>query len=282
MRSKDKILNFICTISALTCAGIVLGIFFFLFSKSTLAFNEINLFRFIGDKYWSPSPEASQGYFNMLPMLVGSFLVSLLAMIIATPLGILSSLGIKFYTKGALAKILENIFSVLAGIPSVVLGFWGIVCISPLIAKIKGPGPSLLTAALVLSLMVLPTLTLSIISALKSSSKELYSSSASLGMSKISTFLKVILPSIKGAVFAGLLLSFMRAIGETMVVTMLCGNIPKLPTGLFSPVRTLTSNIALEMAYAYDVHRSALFVSGLILLLTCTIFAITIQALSKR
>jgi len=155
----------------------------------------------------------------------------------------------------------------LAGIPSVVFGFWGLTTLVPLINQLHPPGASLLAAILVLTLMILPTITLTAYSALMAVPVEFLRNAAALGLSRWGMIHGVAFPAARAGIVAGIILAMGRAIGETMAVLMVAGNVVQYPDGLFDPIRTLASNIVLEMAYAMGDHRAMLFVSGLLLML---------------
>ena len=173
------------------------------------------------------------------------------------------------------------LLALLAGMPSVVIGLWGLVSLVPLMAAWQPPGTHLLTATLVLALMILPTVALTSASALRSLPADWLRGASALGLSRWGTILGVALPGARSAIFAGLLLATARAIGETLVVLMLAGNVVRMPTGLFEPVRTLTANIALEMAYAMDQHRGALFFSGLVLVALVSLLVLIAHYLQR-
>jgi len=154
----------------------------------------------------------------------------------------------------------------LAGIPSVVYGLWGLVVLAPIIRRWQPPGVSLLAGVMVLAIMILPTIALVMDTAIAAVPKPHLESAAALGLGRAATVFRVILPTAKVGILTALVLGAGRAIGETMAVLMVCGNVVQLPASVFDPVRTLTANIALEMAYATADHRAALFVSGLMLL----------------
>ncbi|MCP4453849.1 MAG: ABC transporter permease subunit, partial [Planctomycetes bacterium] len=154
----------------------------------------------------------------------------------------------------------------LSGIPSVVFGFWGLMVLVPLIASFHPPGPSLMAGVLILTLMILPTIALVADTSLANVPREYLQGAAALGLRRWAIIRHVVLPTAKSGLFTGILLQTGRAIGETMAILMVAGNVVQTPTSIFDPIRTLTANIALEMAYAVGDHRSALFLSGLLLL----------------
>ena len=204
---------------------------------------------------------------GLLPMLWATLAVSLGALILAFPLGLGCAIFIEYYAPRFIGKPFSSIVTLLAGIPSVVFGLWGLTELVPLINKLHPPGASLLAAVIVLTLMILPTITVTSRSALSSLPSHLLQNSAALALSRKSMITSVLVPSAFRGIVGGVLLALVRALGETMAVLMVAGNVVQTPSGLFDPVRVLTANIALEMAYATDNHRAALFASGLLLMM---------------
>lgn len=224
---------------------------------------------FFLDALWYPL----EGQFGMLPMVAASLAAALGALLLAAPLGIISAIFLNFSAPPAIARSYRMIVALLAGIPSVVFGLWGLTVLVPLIARWQPPGASLLAAILILALMILPTVALTSASALAAVPKNLLHGAAALGMSQQGTILRVALPAARGGIANGVLLAAARALGETMAVLMVAGNVVQYPGGLFDPVRVLTANIALEMAYATGAHRAGLFASGLLLTLVVMLLA---------
>jgi len=216
---------------------------------------------FFIDQSWYPL----EGQFGLLPMLWGSLVIMAGAMVLAAPLGLAAAIFASFYASGFLLKAYRMLMALLAGMPSVVLGLWGLTVLVPLIAAWQPPGTSLLAAMLVLALMILPTIALASTSALAAVPDSLMAGAAALGMRRKSQIVSVALPAAKHGIWSAMLLAVARALGETMVVLMVAGNVVQYPHGLFEPVRALTANIALEMGYAMGDHRAALFASGLML-----------------
>lgn len=247
---------------ALLSGLIVLLILFFLLQESLPFLQTIGFLRFFKDPAWHP---VSREY-NLLPMLWGSLLVTAGSVLLATPLGILSAVFCQYYAPAAIAQGYRRLIELLAGIPSVVYGFWGLVVLVPLIGRLHPPGPSLLAGILILSIMILPTIALVADASFTAVPPEYLRGAAALGLGRWATVSGVVLPAAKAGLMTGVILETGRAIGETMAVLMVCGNVVQVPESLFAPVRTLTANIALEMAYAVGNHRAALFVSGLVLM----------------
>lgn len=240
---------------------IVVWMLGFLLLESWPVLHAVGPARFFRDPQWHPA----EGLFGLLPMLAGTALATAGALLLATPLGISSALFCCFYAPRGISGPYRRMIELLAGIPSVVFGLWGLVVLVPLLNRIYPPGASLLAAVLILALMVLPTLALTVESGLRALPEEQLQAAAALGLSRWTTVSRIALPAARPAVATGILLATGRALGETMAVLMVCGNVVQVPHTLFDPVRTLTANVALEMAYALRLHRSALFVSGLIL-----------------
>lgn len=233
---------------------------------------------FIFDESWFPT----EGQFNMIPMLVGSLLVTFGSLLLALPLGIFSSLFASFYCSPRIKTFYRRAIELYTGIPSVIFGLWGLMKLVPIINQIQPPGQSLLAGTLILALMIFPIIALSLISSFEMASKNHFKVSESLGLKKSTYIWFILLPNLKGQILGATILSFGRAIGETMAVLMVCGNIVKIPSSMFEPIRTLTANIALEMAYAMGTHRSALFLSGLLLLSMIGVLLLLSDILKKR
>ena len=252
-------------------------IFLFIGKESLVAISGHST-AFIFDESWFPT----EGQFNMMPMLVGSLLVTFGSVVVALPLGIFSSLFASFYCSSRIKVFYRRAIELYTGIPSVIFGFWGLMKLVPIINQFQPPGQSLLAGILVLALMIFPIITLSLISSFEMVSKNYFKVSESLGLKKSTYIWFILLPSLKGQILGATILSIGRAIGETMAVLMVCGNIVKVPSSVFEPVRTLTANIALEMAYAMGTHRSALFLSGLVLLAMIGVLLLLSDTLKKR
>jgi phosphate transport system permease protein len=265
-RRKDRILVALLRASAVVAGLVLLLVLLFVCLEAWPALSSVGWARFFTDPSWHPATQAADGRFNLLPMLWGTLYAMLGSVLVATPLGVLSAVFCHFYAPSWIARLYRRLIELLAGIPSVVYGFWGLVVLVPLIRELHPPGPSLLAGILVLTLMILPTIALMADAALANVPRHYLHSAAALGLSRWGTVCKVVLPAARSGLFTGVILQTGRAIGETMAILMVCGNIVQTPDSLFDPIRTLTANIALEMAYAAGDHRAALFVTGLILL----------------
>lgn len=264
---REPLLHGSLLLSGLAAVAALLLIAVFITREAWLALHEVGISRLLGDHGWFPAPDAGEGQFNLWPMLAGSVLVAVAAVMLAAPLGLAAVLFLHGLARPWQAAVLRRLLELLAGIPSVVYGLWGLLVLVPWIQAWQPPGTSLLAGALVLALMILPTVALFADSALRQQPPALRSAAAALGFTPWRTAISVLLPSSTRGVAAGVLLASGRALGETLAMVMVCGNIVQVPTSLFDPVRTLTANIALEMAYAMEAQRSALFAGGLLLLL---------------
>ncbi|NES20570.1 MAG: ABC transporter permease subunit [Symploca sp. SIO3E6] len=218
----------------------------------------------------------------MLPMAIATIAVVLGAVLLATPIGVLSALFCHYYAPKPIARFYRGLLELLAGIPGVVYGFWGLVVVVPLINRWHPPGSSLLAGILLLTLLILPTIALTFDANLTEVSQIYWQNAAVLGLSRWGTIWGVMVPAAQVGLFTAILLGMGRALGETMIMLMVCGNIPQIPTSLFDPIRTLPANIALEMAFALGHHRAALFVSGLFLMGISLISALVAEAIADQ
>ena len=279
----DSRVRFVLQLVASIAVLLVLLIVVFLLFESRTAISELGS-RMWTDESWAPKDKADAGEFRFLPMVAGTILVALGAILIAGPLGIASAIFNQYYAPAYVSIFYRRIVELLAGIPSVVFGLWGLVVLCPMIAwavKSLGmqaiPGPSLLAAIIVVALMILPTVMLLSESALRAVPTTHIRGAAALGMGRFATVWHVVLPQSKTGIVTGVVLAIARALGETMAVLMVAGNIHEVPTGLFDRVSTLTATIADELGYALEVQRSTLFFAGLILLgLVAVLFAVEI------
>ncbi len=262
-RSTSRLFAWGFRLCAWLAGGISLLIFVSVASDAYPVLRKIGLLRFFTDRGWFPA----EGQFNLVPMLTGTLAAMAGAVLVATPAGIASAVFCNFYAPKPLAAYYRMMVELLAGIPSVVYGFWGLVVLVPIIGGLQPPGPSLIAGILVLAIMILPTIALVADASLAGVPEDYLRAAAALGVSRWGTLRGVVLPAAKSGLFTGTILETGRAIGETMAILMVCGNVVQTPTSLFQPIRTLTANIALEMPYAMGDHRSALFVSGLLLMI---------------
>lgn len=274
----DRALVWVLRGLAAVAGAIAVLIVVFLVLESAPVLRSVGLLRFFSDEFWHPA----SGLYGLTPMLWGTLFATAGAVLVATPLGILSAVFSRWYAPPAIRVVYRRMIEVLAGIPSVVYGFWGLVVLVPLLARIRPPGTSLLAGILVLSVMILPTIALTSEAAFASVPENDLRAAASLGLSRWATLRGVVFPSAKSALLTGLILETGRAIGETMAILMVAGSVVRTPDSLFAPIRTLTANIALEMAYATGDHRSALFVCGLLLLALIGVLAVAADLTASK
>lgn len=259
---KDLYLQSFIVLNGFFSSLFVLFILLFLLKESSSLIGVEGL-SFLWDRSWYPL----EGQYNIIPMLAASFLLCFGAILIALPFGIFTAFFEQYYLSEKTKIIFRRILELTTGIPSVIFGFWGIMKLVPWINQYHPPGQSLLAGILILTLMVFPIISLNLIASIESTNKRYQKASEALGMSKESYIWKVVFPVLKPSLASSSVIAIGRALGETMAVLMVCGNIVAIPKSVFEPVRSLTANIALEMSYAVGDHRSALFVSGLILFL---------------
>ncbi|MBT6326911.1 MAG: phosphate ABC transporter permease subunit PstC [Bdellovibrionales bacterium] len=274
---QDFYLKFFLKLNGYFSILVVILIFVFILKESVVALNGHGT-SFLFDKSWFPT----EGQFNMVPMIMGSLLVTLGSILLAFPLGLFSAIFASYYCSPRIHFFYRRAIELYTGIPSVIFGFWGLMKLVPIINKFQPPGQSLFAGAIVLALMIFPIITLSLISSFDMASENHYKVSESLGLKKSTYIWFILLPSLKEQIMGATMLSIGRAIGETMAVLMVCGNIVKIPSSVFDPIRTLTANIALEMSYAMGMHRSTLYLSGLLLLLIIGILFSVSDILTKR
>lgn len=275
--STDDLLCWLLRGTAAVAGTIVTLIVVFLIVEALPVLKHVGLARFFTDPSWHPA----DGLYNLTPMLWGTLFTMAGSVLIATPLGILSAVFCHYYAPLALARFYRRLIELLAGIPSVVYGFWGLVVLVPLIGEMHPPGPSLLAGILILTIMILPTIALMADAALANVPQQYRRGAVALGIPRWATIQGIVLPAAKSGLFTGVILETGRAIGETMAILMVCGNVVQTPSSLFDPIRTLTANIALEMAYALGDHRAALFVSGLVLMALIVALAISAEWISR-
>lgn len=252
--------------SAALVASTMLLILEFVSLEAVPGLEAIGLKRMFTDASWHPAEDAARGRFNIGPMIVGTLAASLGAVALAAPIGVASAVFSCFYAPAALARWHRRLVELLAGVPSVVFGFWGLVVLTPLIRQLAPPGQSLLAAILVLALMILPTIALLAEAALRAVPTSYLRGASALGVSRAGMVWGIAVPAARSGLVTAVVLATGRAIGETMAVLMVAGNIVQLPSSLFDPARMLTANIALELGYAAGDHRAALFVTGFVLL----------------
>lgn len=273
-RLKEKTMSAVFLLSALVSILAVGLICVFLFASGIPAMRKIGLFEFLLGTEWAPAdvPPA----FGILAMIAGSLYVTAGAIIIGVPAGILTAVFMARCCPNRLYKPLKSGVDLLAGIPSVVYGFFGMSAIVPLF------GNSILSACILLGIMILPTVIGVAESAVRSVPEHYYEGALALGAGHYRSVFFVILPAAKSGLLAAVVLGIGRAIGETMAVIMVAGNQPRMPVSLFKGARTLTANIVLEMGYAAELHREALIATGVVLFVFILIINLSFSALTRR
>lgn len=261
---KDRAVKIVMSICASSSLFFLFIIFLFILIEGLPLFYRVGLLNIIGGLRWAPT----KGAFGIFPMIVSSFLVTLGALVVGAPLGLACAIYLAEYAGKRKKLFLKPALELLAGIPSVVYGFLGVIYIVPVIRTyFGGSGFSLLAASLVLGIMILPTVISISYDSLMSVPRAYREGSLAMGATKWQTTYRVVMPAAISGILASFILGMGRAIGETMAVIMVAGNALKIPGSLFDPLRTLTSNIALELAYASGDHRLGLFSTGVVLLI---------------
>ncbi|MDI6889406.1 MAG: phosphate ABC transporter permease subunit PstC [Thermodesulfovibrionales bacterium] len=276
---KEKIIEKILMLLAFSAIGALLLMAVFIFKEGMPIIFKVGLKNFLFSTHWAPT----KGYFGIFSMIVSSLFVTTGALIIGVPLALACAITLAEFAPQRLMVILKPTIELLAGIPSVVYGFLGVVLLVPLIRDyLGGPGLSLLACSIILAIMILPTITSISIDAIQAVPYSYKEGSLALGATHWQTIRMVILKAARSGIITAIMLGMARAIGETMAVIMVAGNALKIPSSPLSPVRTLTSNIALEMGYAAGDHRAALFATGIVLFIFIMIFNVTANIITKR
>jgi len=260
--SKEKILEKSFLLIALSSISILGLIAFFIFEQGIPLIWKIGLNSFLLGDRWFPSKES----FGIFPMIVGSFWVTLGSLVVGVPLGLACAVFLCELTPPTFAMILRPMIQLLAAIPSVIYGFWGLIVLVPLIREsFGGPGLSILAGSLVLGIMILPTIISISEDSLRALPRIYKEGALSLGATHWQTIWRVLLPAARSGIVASVILGMGRAIGETMAMIMILGNAAQLPRSILDSARTLTTNIGIEMGYASGDHRQALFATGVVL-----------------
>lgn len=260
---KEKFIRVVLVSFALSSLFFLFLIFIFIFIEGLPLFHKIGLKNIIFGFKWAPT----KGSFGIFPMIISSFFVTFGALIVGAPLGLSCAIYLSEYSGKKMKIFLKPALELLAGIPSVVYGFLGVIYIVPIVRDyLGGPGFSLLSASIVLGIMILPTIISISFDALMGVPKTYREGSYAMGATKWQTIFRIVIPSASSGILASFILGMGRAIGETMAVIMIAGNALKIPTSILDPLRTLTGNIALELAYATGDHRLGLFSTGVVLL----------------
>ena len=282
---KEKFMEIVFLVAA--CASIIAValICIFLFQSGLPAMKEIGVNDFLLGTEWRPG----NNLFGILPMIVGSIYVTAGAIIIGVPIGLFMAVYLAMYCPAKVYKVLKPAVDLLAGIPSIVYGFFGMVVIVPTvryvfneIIDLNGKGDSILTASIVLGIMILPTIIGAAEPAIRAVPKIYYEGALALGADHERSTFAVVFPAAQSGILASVILGIGRAVGETMAVVMIAGNQPRMPQSILKGVRTMTANIVLEMGYATDLHRESLIATGVVLFVFILIINLSFSALKRK
>ncbi|MDR1410431.1 MAG: phosphate ABC transporter permease subunit PstC [Oscillospiraceae bacterium] len=274
----EMAMKMIFLIAACVSILFVILICVFLFANGLPAIGEIGPLEFLLGTHWKPSSDI----YGIAPMIVGSVYVTAGALIIGTPLGLLTAVYLARFCPKRIYKVIDPAISLMAGIPSVIYGFFGLVVLVPFMRELTGGGKSVLTASVLLGIMILPTVIRVSESALRAVPQSYYEGALALGASPERSVFFSVLPAAKSGVLAGIVLGIGRAVGETMAVIMVAGNQAIIPESITSGVRTLTANIVVEMGYASGLHRQALIATAAVLFVFILLINLLLSLLKRR
>lgn len=280
---KEKGMEFVFMLCACVSILAVALICIFLFANGVPAMAKIGFGKFLLGRTW----QAGNGLFGIFPMIIGSIYVTAGAIIVGVPIGILAAVFLARFCPKTLYRIMKPGVELLAGIPSVVYGFFGLMIIVPWVRDTFRPyyggnGLSLFSAALLLGIMILPTIISISESAIRAVPDKYYQGALALGATHERSVFRTVVPAAKSGIMAGIVLGIGRAFGETMAVIMIAGNQAWIPDNMFQGIRTLTANIVMEMGYAQDLHREALIATGVVLFVFILIINTLFSILKRR
>ena len=275
---KERLFKVIFATAALFSVVAVGVISIFLFASAIPTIAEIGPLEFLLGTTWKPG----SNLYGILPMILGSIVVTLISIIIGVPLGIATALYLTFFASNKVKKVMNPSVELLAGIPSVVYGFFGLMVLVPIMRYVTGNGKSILTASILLSVMILPTIVTVSQSSLNALDPALLEGALALGDSKERAVLRVMMPAASSGIMSSVVLGIGRSIGETMAVVMVAGNQPRIPSSLLEGARTMTANIVLEMGYAADLHREALLATGAVLFVFILLINLSFSLIRRK
>lgn len=276
---KEEIMRLVFLLAACASIALVAMICVFLFGNGLPTIGKIGVTEFFLGETWRPNNDL----YGILPMILGSAYVTLGAIVVGVPIGILTAVFMACFCPDSIYRFLKPAVELLAGIPSVVYGFFGLVVMVPFIRdNIGGTGSSMLTASLLLAMMILPTLISVAEAALRAVPNSYYEGALALGAGHVRSVFFTIVPAAKSGIMAAIILGLGRAVGETMAVIMVAGNQARMPQGLLEGVRTMTTNIVIEMGYAADMHRDALIATAVVLFIFILIINLTFSYLKGK
>lgn len=276
---SEKIMAVIFAIAASVSVIAVILICYFLFSNGIGAIADIGFTNFIFGKEWRPGNDI----YGIFPMILGTFYITGGSLVIGIPLGLLMAVFLSRYCPKKIYGLVNSLVELLAGIPSIIYGFFGMVVLVPFVKNnFAGNGNSIFTAAILLGIMILPTIISVSKAALMAVPESYYEGAVALGATKEISIFKVMIPAAKSGITAAIALGIGRAMGETMAVMMIAGNQPRIPGSVFEGVRTLTTNIVLEMGYATDLHKEALIATGVVLFVLILIINLFVSCFKRK
>ena len=275
---KEGLFKFLFAAAALFSVLAVVVISLFLFASAFPTILEIGPLNFLFGKIWKPSNDI----YGIFPMIVGSVYVTGISILIGVPLGLFTALYMTYFAPQRLYRVMKPAVELLAGIPSIVYGFFGRMVLVPLFRSIFGSGKSILTASVLLSFMILPTIITVSESSLRALDNSLLEGALALGDTKEKAVFRVMVPAASSGILSSVILGVGRSIGETMAVVMVAGNQPRIPGSVLDGVRTMTANIVLEMGYATDLHREALIATGAVLFVFVLILNLSFSLIRRK
>ena len=275
---KEGVMQVVFTLCACVSILAVALICIFLFANGVPTLFKIGPMQFLLGTTWKPGNDI----FGILPMILGSIYVTAGAILVGVPIGLLTAIYMSKFASPRINKVMLPAVQLLAGIPSIVYGFFGLVVLVPALQAMFGSGKSIVTASIMLGIMILPTIISVSESSLRAVPESYYEGSLALGATHERSVFSAVFPAARSGILAGIILGVGRAIGETMAVVMIAGNQPILPKSLLSGVRTLTANIVLEMGYATDLHREALIACGVVLFVFILLINLCFSAVKRK
>lgn len=278
-QAKERIMQVVFALCACVSILAVILICVFLFANGIPGIAKIGPLKFFTGTTWKPGNDK----YGILPMIMGSIYVTGGAILIGVPIGLLTAVYMAKFCNKKLYRVMKPATELLAGIPSVVYGFFGIKVLVPMVRQLfGGDGSSILTASVLLGVMILPTIIGVIEPAIRAVPESYYEGALALGATHERSIFSVMLPAAKSGILAGIILGIGRAMGETMAVVMVCGNNPRMPAGILKGARTLTANIVMDMGYATGLHREALIATGVVLFIFILIINLSFSVLKRR
>ena len=279
MKKREKIMEYVFLLAAVISIVAVALICIFLFANGIPAMKKIGFVEFLTGTKWKPG----NNKFGIFPMILGSIYVTGGALIIGVPVGVLTSIFMARFCPEGLYKLLKPVVNLLAGIPSIVYGFFGLVVLVPFIREHfkNSNGQSILCASILLGIMILPTIIGASEPTIRAVEQSYYEGALALGATHERSVFTVVVPAAESGILAAVILGVGRALGETMAVMMVVGNQPRVPNSILQGVRTLTTNIVMEMGYATDLHREALIATGVVLFAFILIINLCFSAIKR-